>query len=93
MAKRRGRRAPGGTPGVMPAQLRRSYLSGKVAARIRWGAPRDSYRCVAQARKHGVPARMRWGMCNKLHTAKLGAPPGKGHGGGRGHHAPKRGKR
>lgn len=61
----------------MPAHLRKSYLSGKVAARIRWGAPGDFNRCVAQATKHGVPGHMRKGMCNILHTQAVGKPPGK----------------
>lgn len=50
----------------MPEQLQREYLVGKVAARIRWGTPGAMTRCMAQARKHGVPERMRGGMCQNL---------------------------
>ncbi|GAA0897754.1 hypothetical protein [Pseudonocardia zijingensis] len=60
----------------MPAQLRESYLRGEVAARIRWGTPGDFRRCVAQATAHGVPARMRDGMCAELHHAATGLWPG-----------------
>lgn len=80
--RRGGRRAPGGTPGVMPPQLRRSYLSGKVAARIRWNSPGDGTRCMRQAAAHGVPKRMRGGMCQKLHMRATGTPMGRR---GRGH--------
>jgi hypothetical protein len=60
----------------MPAQLRESYLRGEVAARIAWGTPGDFTRCVAQATKHGVPARMRDGMCAQLHRDAVGFWPG-----------------
>jgi hypothetical protein len=61
----------------MPAQLRASYLRGKVAARIRWGSGGDFNRCVAQATKHGVPGHMRKGMCNILHRQATGHAPGR----------------
>lgn len=61
----------------MPAQLRESYLRGKVAARIAWGTPGDFDRCTAQARAHGVPERMRPGMCNILHQQATGNAPGE----------------
>ncbi|MEJ2886166.1 hypothetical protein [Actinomycetospora aeridis] len=73
----RGRRT---SRGSMPAQLRRSYVSGKVAARIGWGSSGDFRRCTAQAAKHGVPARMRKGMCARLHRAATGKWPGRNRG-------------
>lgn len=60
----------------MPPQLRRSYLTGKVAARIRWGTPGDFTRCVRQAAKHGIPMRQRKGMCATLHKQATGIWPG-----------------
>lgn len=78
MARRRGRRAPGGVKGRMPAHLRRSYVSGKVAGRIRWGRGGDFRACTRQAAAHGVPARMRKGMCAKLHKRATGKWPGRG---------------
>lgn len=61
----------------MPAQLRKSYLTGKVAARIRWGSSGDFNRCVAQATKHEIPGHMRKGMCNILHRQATGTAPGQ----------------
>lgn len=60
----------------MPPQLRRSYLTGKVAARIRWNTPGDMRRCMRQARRHGVPQRMIAGMCAMLHRQATGMWPG-----------------
>lgn len=58
----------------MPAQLRASYLRGKVAARIRWGSPGSMTRCMRQAKQHGVVERMRGGMCGNLRKI---AEPGR----------------
>jgi hypothetical protein len=70
---------------MMPKQLRRSYLSGKVAARIRWGTPGDYTRCVRQAMKHGMSPRVAKGMCQTLHKAATGMYTGdKRHRGGKG---------
>lgn len=60
---------------AMPKQLEKSYLSGKVAPRIRWGSGGDFTRCVRQARKHGI-GRKSEGMCAKLHKKKTGMWPG-----------------
>lgn len=62
----------------MPLALKRYWLAGKGAAKIRWGAPGDFNRCVRALRKH-FPKEPE-GLCNILHTQALGAPPGKGHG-------------
>lgn len=56
----------------MPLQLQRSYLSGKVAARIRWGTPGDYTRCVRQALKHGMTSRQAHGTCQTLHKKATG---------------------
>lgn len=62
----------------MPAALKRYWLAGKGAAKIRWGMPHDFDRCVRNLRKY-FPKNPE-GLCNILHTQRLGAPPGKGHG-------------
>jgi hypothetical protein len=59
----------------MPPQLQRSYLTGKVAARIRWGTPGDFTRCVRQAKVHGM-GRMAEGACARLHHKATGMWPG-----------------
>ena len=61
----------------MPIQLQRYWLTGKGAAKIRWGMPHDFDRCVRNLRKH-FPKNPK-GLCNILHQKALGAPPGKGH--------------
>jgi 8-oxo-dGTP pyrophosphatase MutT (NUDIX family) len=60
---------------LMPAQLQRSYLAGKVAARIAWGTPGDFRRCVVQAKGHGM-GRKAEGACNYLHNKAVGFYPG-----------------
>lgn len=57
---------------MMPPQLQKSYLSGKVAARIRWNTPGDFTRCVRQAIKHGMPPNVAKGACNGLHKKATG---------------------
>lgn len=61
---------------AMPRQLEQSYLTGKVAARIRWGTGGDFTRCVKQAMKHGMSPGMAKGACNKLHKKATGFYPG-----------------
>jgi hypothetical protein len=61
---------------AMPKQLQQSYLTGKVAARIRWNTPGDFTRCVRQARKHGMAPGVAKGACNKLHKLATGVYPG-----------------
>lgn len=56
----------------MPLQLQKSYLSGKVAKRIRWGTKGDYGRCVKQAMKHGIPSPVAKGMCQTLHKKATG---------------------
>lgn len=56
----------------MPAQLRASYLTGKVARRIKWNTPGDYSRCVKQAMKHGMSPRVSKGLCQTLHKQATG---------------------
>ncbi len=62
----------------MPLPLQRYWLTGKGAAKIRWGLPHDFNRCVRNLRKY-FPTNPE-GLCNILHQKALGAAPGKGHG-------------
>jgi hypothetical protein len=61
---------------AMPKQLERSYLSGKVAARVKWKTGGDFTRCVSQARRHGMNGPMAKGACAKLHKKATGVWPG-----------------
>lgn len=61
----------------MPEQLKQSYLHGKAAAKIEWGSDGDFARCVAEAVHHGIPGRMRKGMCSTLHRLATGKNPGQ----------------
>lgn len=61
---------------AMPRQLEASYLTGKVATRIRWGMPGDWTRCVRQGRKHGIPGGVARGMCQTLHKKATGVYTG-----------------
>lgn len=58
--------------------LRRWYVSGEGALKIRWGTDGDFMRCVHIAEKHMDPERAR-GYCNLRHQDAVGAPPGQGH--------------
>lgn len=53
--------------------LRRYWLSGKGAAKIRWGTKGDWRRCVRQLTKYMGPRAK--GYCNLLHARKLGMYP------------------
>lgn len=61
---------------AMPRQLQESYLTGKVAARIRWNTGGDFTRCVKQATKHGMLPGVGKGACNTLHKLATGVYPG-----------------
>lgn len=74
-ASRSGGRSGAGS--AMPGQLQRSYLTGKVAPRIRWGVAGDWRRCVRQARVHGMGSKAE-GACARLHRKATGQWPGRG---------------
>lgn len=63
-------------PSRMPRQLRKSWLHGKVALKIRWGTPGDFKRCVRQAHHYGIPPSQANGMCATLHHKATGMWPG-----------------
>lgn len=59
----------------MPIALQRYWLTGKGAAKIRWGSPGDFKRCV-RALATKFPENPE-GLCNILHQKALGKPPGE----------------
>lgn len=56
------------------ARLKRYWLTGEGAAKIRWGTPGDFTRCVRQVRKY-MPGRAE-GYCANLHFMANGYYPG-----------------
>ena len=64
----------------MPASLKRYWLTGAGAAKIRWGEGGDFMRCVtainAEITKHGrkpLPDHEIKGLCANLHREATGA--------------------
>lgn len=55
-------------------RLRRYWVHGPGAAKIRWGEPNDFYRCVAELGKYVSDPK---GLCNVYHRAALGVAPGQ----------------
>ena len=71
----------------MPASLKRYWLHGAGAAKIRWGEGGDFDRCVtainAEITKHGrapLPDHEIKGLCANLHKEATGATPGNARG-------------
>lgn len=62
---------PDTTPGD---RLKRYWIHGEGAAKIRWGTDGDFERCVRVLRDH---VRDPEGLCNVLHREATGKPPGK----------------
>jgi 8-oxo-dGTP pyrophosphatase MutT (NUDIX family)/2'-5' RNA ligase len=58
-----------------PAALERFWVHGPGAAKIRWGAAKDWYRCVAQLSKYVHNPHMVKGQCNSLHKIATGMWP------------------
>ena len=61
----------------MPLHLKRYWIAGKGAAKIRWGVPGDFMRCVRQIRKY-FPKDPK-GLCANLHHDAMGKWPGREH--------------
>lgn len=53
------------------AALKRWYVTGEGAAKIRWGTPGDLTRCHKLAQKHMTPDQA-WGFCQNRHKDALG---------------------
>lgn len=63
------------SPDPRAARLRKYWVHGPGAAKIRWGEPHDFDRCVVQMTKYvGVRAK---GLCNIYHRAALHVAPGQ----------------
>lgn len=58
------------------ARIRRYWVRGKGAAKIRWGAPGDFNRCRRQLAKYVSPVFLA-GTCANLHKEALGTWPGR----------------
>lgn len=65
-------------------RLMEYWAHGAGAAKIKWGVPRDFYRCVSLLRKY-FPLNPK-GLCSNLHERALGVRPGM-EDGGRGAHS------
>lgn len=60
-----------GGHGTMPANLKKYWLHGEGAAKIRWGEGGDYNRCVLELSRHVNPAQVH-GLCGNLHEEALG---------------------
>jgi hypothetical protein len=67
---------------VATSRIRRYWVSGKGAAKIKWGAPNDFYRCRGQLRKYVQNPDWLSGLCANMHKEALGVWPGQEAGGG-----------
>lgn len=59
-----------------PKQLQKSYLVGKVGAKIRWNTDGDFTRCVKIAKKQGMSPPTAKGFCANMHKIATGSYPG-----------------
>jgi hypothetical protein len=65
------------------ARLRRYWVRGKGAAKIRWGAPGDFNRCRMQLAKYVQNPDWLAGLCANMHKEAIGVWPGQEGTGGR----------
>lgn len=61
------------------ARIRRYWVSGKGAGKIRWGAPGDFNRCRRQLAKYVQNPNWLAGLCANMHKEALGIWPGEHH--------------
>ena len=87
-----GRYAPGTKDGpgwithpIPTARIRRYWVRGKGAAKIRWGVPGDFNRCRLQLAKYVQNPEWLAGLCANMHKEAIGVWPGQEVPGGRGH--------
>lgn len=59
------------------SRIRRYWVHGKGAAKIKWGAPHDFYRCRNQLRKYVQNPEWLNGLCANMHKEALGVWPGQ----------------
>lgn len=73
---------------VPTSRIRRYWVRGEGAAKIKWGAPGDFDRCRRQLAKYVQNPEWLAGLCANMHKEALGVWPGQeGGGGNRGHHS------
>jgi len=70
---------------VPTARIRRYWVRGKGAAKIRWGAPGDFNRCRMQLAKYVQNPDWLAGLCANMHKEAIGVWPGQEGGGGHAH--------
>ena len=68
------------------ARIRRYWVRGKGAAKIRWGEPGDFNRCRKQLAKYVQNPDWLAGMCANMHKEAIGVWPGMEDGGRKGKH-------
>ena len=69
---------------IPTSRIRRYWVSGKGAAKIRWGAPGDFNRCRMQLAKYVQNPDWLAGLCANMHKEAIGVWPGQ-EGGGHAH--------
>lgn len=62
---------------VPTARIRRYWVRGKGAAKIRWGTPGDFNRCRAQLAKYVQNPEWLAGLCANMHKEAIGVWPGQ----------------
>lgn len=73
---------------VPTSRIRRYWVRGEGAAKIKWGVPGDFDRCRRQLAKYVQNPEWLAGLCANMHKEALGVWPGQeGGGGNRGHHS------
>ncbi len=70
---------------IPTARIRRYWVRGEGAAKIKWSVPGDFRRCLAQLRKYIANPEWLAGTCANLHKEAIGVWPGQENGGRRGH--------
>ena len=71
---------------IPTGRIRRYWVRGKGAAKIRWGQPGDFNRCRRQLAKYIANPEWLAGACANMHKEAIGIWPGQ-EGGGRGRHS------
>lgn len=72
------------TAPVATSRIRRYWVSGKGAGKIRWGVPGDFNRCRSQLAKYVQNPDWLAGLCANMHKEALGVWPGQEDGGRKG---------
>lgn len=70
---------------IPTARIRRYWVHGKGAAKIRWGVPGDFNRCRRQLSKYIVNPKWLAGACANMHKEAIKVWPGQELGGRKGH--------